>query len=196
MVCPEFFQNRSKESSNCQWYNFEVRILEHVKFNDVVKFHQIDKFDEIIMESLNDHIFSMNNATLPLWKINVFEEMRPNGNQFISVSFDHSNYDGLSGVQFQKDLAKELSTAKDDLFYDVLFDYQRDFGNLPAKILPAVDNLTDLFDLGVLLSSSSILKNGFHFMILFVVLFGHRTHQIFDTDITPVTKNLQTKYKF
>ena len=68
----------------------------------IVKFHQIDKFDEIIMESLNDHIFSMNNATLPLWKINVFEEMRPNGNQFISVSFDHSNYDGLSGVQFQK----------------------------------------------------------------------------------------------
>lgn len=74
-------------------------------------------------------------------------------------------------------MAKELSTAKDDLFYDVLFDYQRDFGNLPAKILPAVDNLTDLFDLGVLLSSNSILKNGFHFMILFVVLFGHRTHQ-------------------
>ena len=59
-----------------------------------------------------------------------------------------------------KDLAKELLTAKDDLFYDVLFDYQRDFGNLPAKILPAVDNLTDLFDLGVLLSSNSILKMG------------------------------------
>jgi len=189
-----FFQIDQRNPATANGHNFEVRILEHVKFNDVVKFHQIDKFDEIIMESLNDHIFSMNNATLPLWKINVFEEMRPNGNQFISVSFDHSNYDGLSGVQFQKDLAKELLTAKDDLFYDVLFDYQRDFGNLPAKILPAVDNLTDLFDLGVLLSSSSILKKWVPFYDTICGFIWPSDPPIFDTD-TPVTKNLQTKYK-
>lgn len=190
-----FFQIDQRNPATANGHNFEVRILEHVKFNDVVKFHQIDKFDEIIMESLNDHIFSMNNATLPLWKINVFEEMRPNGNQFISVSFDHSNYDGLSGVQFQKDLAKELLTAKDDLFYDVLFDYQRDFGNLPAEILPAVDNLTDLFDLGVLLSSNSILKKWVPFYDTICGFIWPSDPPIFDTD-TPVTKNLQTKYKF
>ncbi|CAX42803.1 N-acetyltransferase, putative [Candida dubliniensis CD36] len=190
-----FFQVDQRNPATTNGHNFEVRVLEQVKFYDVVKFHKIDTFDETVMESLNDHIFSMNNANLPLWRINVFEERRPNGDQFVSVSFDHSNYDGLSGVQFQKDLARELSIAKDDSFYDVLFDYQHDFENLPATILPAVDNLTDLFDLSMLSISNSILKKCVPFYNTICDYIWPSDPSVFYTD-KQVTKNLQTKYKF
>ncbi|KAG7664199.1 uncharacterized protein J8A68_002262 [[Candida] subhashii] len=136
-----FFKDNDDSSAQVNGMDYEVRCVEKIKFSDVVSFRQIEQFDATTLEEVNMLTLKMN-VNLPLWRIIVFEEV--GGDQYVCVYVDHSHYDGLSAVQFHKDLTKELSLAVID-HVEVLFDYKRDFEYLPEKILPPVETLTDLY---------------------------------------------------
>lgn len=172
--------------------NYEVRIIDSIKFEDVVTYEKIKKFNGETMGFLNEFIFSMNSSTLPLWKVFVFEES--NGEQLISVCFDHSHFDGLSGVQFQKDLAKELSLAEEK-YIDELFNYERDFENLPKEILPPVDTLTDLFTPSRWLITSLLLNKFVPLYASVVKYFWPPDPPVFKTK-KPNDKNLKAHYRY
>ncbi|KAI5953632.1 hypothetical protein KGF54_003004 [Candida jiufengensis] len=141
--CHNFLKTSHTNSKLHNYHNWVVRYVKEIKFNDVVEYKKIDVFDENCLEYMDSFVIKMN-VEKPLWKIIVWEEN--NGEQLISVLFDHSQFDGLSGAQFQKDLTKELSLVKDDKnVIDILFDYEKDFEYLPPEIWPATEVLTDLY---------------------------------------------------
>ncbi|CAI5758542.1 unnamed protein product [Candida verbasci] len=136
-----FFKTSDEESSKTNGNDWILKIINTVQFDDVVKYTKIDKFNEKVMERVNSYTLTMN-ENLPLWRIIIFEES--NGDQVVCVYVDHSHFDGLSGVQFQKDLAKEFSLASDDKFISELFNYGKDGYSLP-DIEPAAESITDLY---------------------------------------------------
>ncbi|KAK6462210.1 alcohol acetyltransferase [Scheffersomyces coipomensis] len=123
--------------------NWNRTFMNRIKFDDAVSYRNIDHFDDSIIEYMNDIVVSNYQPHIPLWQLVVFETA--NGDQYIGAAFDHSSFDGLSGVEFHKDLIKELDNAQEDEFQDVIFDYKRDYEYLPATIQPPVETLTDLF---------------------------------------------------
>ncbi|EMG47238.1 SPAC18B11.03c Uncharacterized protein C18B11.03c [Candida maltosa Xu316] len=188
-----YFHINHKMDDLANGTNYEVRILDSVKFEDAVSYKQVDQFDASCLEFLNDFVFTMK-ANLPLWKVFVFEES--DGGQVISVCYDHSHFDGLSGVQFQKDLAKELSRVANEEYFDVLFDYRRDFDKLPKQILPARENLTDLFSLSWTEYINLTLKKHvpYYDSLLNYLSPSSNGLPIFHTD-KPVDKNLKTRFR-
>lgn len=98
-----------------------------------------------IEESLNEQFrklcgvyVPMNLATSPLWRIFIKDK-------FLIACFNHSIFDGSSGLQFCRDLVSELNM--DELSTDVLevlFDYEVEKGILPPIIAP-VEKSFDLY---------------------------------------------------
>ncbi|RCK57488.1 Uncharacterized protein C18B11.03c [Candida viswanathii] len=181
-----------KDDAVANGTNYEVRIVDSIRFDDVVTYEKIDKFGGETMGFLNDFLFTMNVSTLPLWKVFVFEES--DGEQLISVCYDHAHFDGLSGVQFQKDLAKELSFAKEE-YIEVLFEYKRDLQNLPAEIMPPADTLTDLFTPSSWLVANAICTKFVPLYATVMNYFWPPGPPTFKTD-KPLEKNLKGHYRF
>ncbi|EDK43825.1 hypothetical protein LELG_02004 [Lodderomyces elongisporus NRRL YB-4239] len=147
-----FFKEPGTDSEAHNGHNWTLRIIKRIVFDEVVSFRKIERFDKLALEQLNEVRFQMD-VEKPLWKIIVWEEAN-NEDKLISVCFDHSQYDGLSGVQFQKDLSKEMALLCEDDGHNVvfqmlepiiLFDYERDFEYLPKSIMGSAELATDLY---------------------------------------------------
>ncbi|CAI5758541.1 unnamed protein product [Candida verbasci] len=183
-----FFRIDDQDSAKTNGHNWVVKIIDNVQFDDVVKYEKIDEFNESIMERVDSYILTMN-ENLPLWRIIMFEEN--NGDQVVCVYVDHSHFDGLSGVQFQKDLSKELSTASDDKFISELFSYEKDGESLP-DIEPSVESITDLYYPSYL----QIMKNYLSSIPLMSGLFASSVNPPVFQTTKPIDHNLSSKYKF
>ncbi|CAK9438094.1 uncharacterized protein LODBEIA_P24140 [Lodderomyces beijingensis] len=143
-----FYKDAGSDSAASNGHNWTLQIVDQIHFHDVVTYRQIDQFNGSTLEEINKLGFGMNVPNVPLWRIIVFEE-KISGEQLICAYFDHSQFDGLSGVQFQKDLARELAlasqTAAKDQFEAVIFNYERDLKYLPKVVIPASESVTDLY---------------------------------------------------
>ncbi|KAG5421499.1 hypothetical protein I9W82_000590 [Candida metapsilosis] len=190
-----FFKIANTDNEENNFHNWKVRVLDRIVFDDVVTYETIDKFDESTLEYLNEQTLPMN-VQLPLWRIIVFEE-KSSGDQLLSVYVDHSQYDGLSAVQFQKDLSKQLAGSVDDAeVKETLFDYVSDFDHLPSKLIPASEVVTDLY----FPNYTRILN---HYLGQYLPFYSKLSNWIYSSDDKlpffqnpkPVTKNLTTKYK-
>lgn len=142
-----FYKLDEQDNALVNGLNHEIRIVEKILFEDVVRFESIDVFDGTTIGYLNSFLIPMNVENLPLWKIIVLDDRE--GHQYVSGLFDHSIFDGMSGVQFMKDLAVQLEKAEDQ-YEEVIFDYVRESQVLPAVITPPIEAVRDLYLLSYL----------------------------------------------
>lgn len=133
-----FFKDDEDTYKYMNGFNYHLRYIHEIKFEDVVEFHNIDVFDGSTMSKMNDYKLPMNSGTHGLWHIHVYTDRK--GDQYILTMFDHSMYDGGSGVVFQQELVEELGNAK-DVKIDVLYKYDV---NLPP-IQGAAQSFTDIY---------------------------------------------------
>ncbi|KAI3406721.2 hypothetical protein KGF56_000567 [Candida oxycetoniae] len=150
-----FFKKDGTDSAIHNGHNWTLQIVNQIRFDDVVSFEKIAHFNEKVLVKLNEQRVEMN-IDKPLWRIIVFEEEENNNEQLICIYVDHSQFDGLSAVQFQKDLSRELALIDDDddddekeenetKVKEILFDYSRDLQYLPNKVMPPAEYATDLY---------------------------------------------------
>ncbi|EGW31515.1 uncharacterized protein SPAPADRAFT_62095 [Spathaspora passalidarum NRRL Y-27907] len=198
-----YFRTEDVHGSLTRGKNYEVRVLDSIKFSDVVTFRNINTYNEEIAEEVNRNMVPMD-TQLPLWRIIVFHES--SGDQLLCIYVDHSNYDGLAVVQFHKDLTQELANAEEK-FIEEIFSYQRDFEYLPKTIMPAAEIITDLY----IPSYFKIIRHYLEKYVPFLAKFTNWITSIFTrkTKFTPnlgiqplfhtkkpVERNLETKFKF
>lgn len=134
-----FFKDDAANYKYMNALNYHARYVDEIKFEDVVEFHNIEEFDGSIMSKMNDYQLPINCATHGLWKIHVYTDK--NQDQYILIMFDHSMFDGGSGIIFQQELISELANAQDTKV-DVLYKYHSD---LPPIPLEAQSN-TDMYN--------------------------------------------------
>lgn len=189
-----FFKIKGTDSRKENFHNWTVQIIDKILFDDVVTFEKIDKFDESTLEYLNGLTLEMD-VQMPLWRIMVFEVK--NEGQSLTVYVDHSQFDGLSAVQFQKDLASELARVIDDgQVKNVLFDYASDFNQLPSKLIPAAEIVTDLY----IPNSKRVVH---HYLEQYLPLYSKVSNWLYSSGAEnplfqnpkPVAKDLTSKYK-
>lgn len=138
-------------------HNYEVRVINLIEFEDVVSYRQISgKFDDECLVELNLLRVPMNDEKTPLWRVIVWEN-KEQGSQFISFYCDHALFDGTSGVQFHRDLIKELATlsnggnTEENLkFIGTIFDYGTDSDEIPDSIDDALENKVEIYHRPVL----------------------------------------------
>ncbi|KAI5958310.1 hypothetical protein KGF57_002665 [Candida theae] len=189
-----FFKIEGTDSEKENFHNWRVQVLDRVLFEDVVKYEKIDKFDETTLERLNGLTLDMD-VQMPLWRLVVFEEKH--GEQLMTVYVDHSQFDGLSAVQFQKDLSKELARVADNgEVENVLFDYVADFKHLPSSLIPASEIVTDLYfpNYGRILNYYFEQYLPFYSKLSNWIYSNEKELPLFQNP-KPVTKDLDTKYK-
>lgn len=160
--------------------NYIVRVINEIRFDDVVGYETIKLFDEVNLAKLDTMVFPMNNDS-PLWKI-MIQKCLADDKIYISFVCDHCFFDGNSGVQFHKDLVEELSQVDPDgaEFRDVLFNYEQDKSIVP-EINPAPNDLVDIYDTKPWFTFTSILK------ILFLPKF---VIKLVESYLTPNSPNL------
>ncbi|KAI5950189.1 hypothetical protein CANMA_005379 [Candida margitis] len=190
-----FFKVEGTDSRKENFHNWRVQVIDKITFEDVVTYKKIERFDESVLQYLNGLTLDMN-VQKPLWRIIAFEES--NGDQLLTVYVDHSQYDGLSAVQFQKDLSKELEVVvDDDHIEETLFEYTSDFDHLPLNPIPAAEVVTDLY----VPSYGSVLN---HYLESYFPLYSKLSSWIYSTrddnvplfcNPTPVKRDLTSKYK-
>mmetsp|Transcript_8519 Transcript_8519/g.10618 ORF Transcript_8519/g.10618 Transcript_8519/m.10618 type:complete len:501 (-) Transcript_8519:334-1836(-) len=200
--------------------NFEVRKVKSIRFEDVVTFKTIDStFDSNILEEVNELICSMNEPFLPLWRIIVFENKFNPSEQFICFYCDHAVFDGIAGLEFQKELLRELSNSsnsKDGLeLVSVLFENDEASEERSLEIDKAREEILNIFDVPFyywimdyfksslfckwVLSSINCLRKS---LTLFKGPLA-QTLDPYDLDLLkhtmfrykPISRNLSTKYK-
>ncbi|KAK6200406.1 alcohol acetyltransferase [Scheffersomyces amazonensis] len=137
-----FVKTDDPNSKQIRYTNWERRFVDRINFDDAVTYVPINEFDESVIEYMNNVTISNYSSEKPLWHIVVFETIA--GVQYIGIAYDHSSYDGMCGLEFHKDLIKELDKAEEE-FIEFIFDYERDYEYLPSKITTPVETLTDLF---------------------------------------------------
>ncbi|KAI5966571.1 uncharacterized protein KGF55_000880 [Candida pseudojiufengensis] len=190
-----FFQIDGTDSFAANWNNWELKYLEEIKFENVVSFQKIESFNESIFKYLDG--LSLNfNTEETLWKIIVFETN--DNEQFMTVYVDHSMFDGLSAVQFMKDLSKELSLIGDDTkkVVEVLFNLEEDFKYLPSKPIIASEIITDLY----IPSYGKIIN---HYLNEYIPGYSKALNYLYPKNINPpifynpkpVEKDLTSNYK-
>lgn len=138
------FQTDQIEPSTVNYRNQVIRPLEKSRFRDVAEFVDINTFDESILEQLSDETFPMN-CDKPLWKIKVFQQA--DGQQYISMIYEHIFFDGNSGIRFQKEIAKALDESQEseqELIED-LIDYEKDMKSNPGPVHLPVTEQVKLF---------------------------------------------------
>lgn len=150
---------RKRESSSRDYRNdYSLLYVRQIRFDTVVphcttlfdvdgefnspqyrndKIHIEDSLNEQFLKLCGIYI-PMNLATSPLWRIFIKDK-------FLIACFNHSIFDGSSGLQFCRDLVSELNMdelSKDVL--DVLFDYEVEKDILPPIIAP-IEKTFDLY---------------------------------------------------
>lgn len=182
-------------------HNWEVRFIDQISFDDVVVYKSVDKFDGDVLEELNDVRFPMN-VDKPLWRLLVLE--LPSGKQMLCASFDHSLADGLTGIQFHKDLTSAISSPqKESVEYIFRYDPDRIGG---PDISPSVEDLTDLYICSIwykliryFLTTLIYKFIARPFSFLHRKIFRHEFQPDFDLypaySHMPVQRCLKTKYK-
>lgn len=193
-LAQNFFKIEGSDSRKENFRNWRVQVINKISFEDVVKYKKIDKFDETTLEYLNMLTLEMD-VQMPLWRIIVFEENT--GDQLLTVYVDHSQYDGLSAVQFQKDLSNELFEVTDDgEVRKTLFEYATDFDHLPSKLIPAAEVVTDLYVPGYNRVLTHYLKQ---YLPLYSKFSGwvypHGNQMPLFQNPKPITRDLTSKYK-
>ncbi|CAH2353379.1 hypothetical protein CLIB1423_10S03664 [[Candida] railenensis] len=91
--------------------NFVMKPLQQVKFDDVVAFHKISKFDETTLEYIDQFVVKVGIENSPLWRIIVMEE-EETGRQYLTFYCDHAIFDGTSGGLFHDKLLLELNEVE------------------------------------------------------------------------------------
>lgn len=135
-----FYKTTDGSTTNYR-QDYEVRYVERIQFDSVVKYDPSREINENLFEYLNSVKIPMNVPDTPLWRINVI-----NNHKTVCISLCHSLADGNVGLQLQRDLVKELNAleSKTTVFVDTLFDFCAEKMNLPS-ILPAVEDSYDLY---------------------------------------------------
>lgn len=182
-------------------HNYQVRFVNSIDFDDVVTYRAVEKVDGALFEELNDITFAMNTEKA-LWRLFVLE--LPSRKQILCACFEHSLADGLSGIQFHKQLTAALDAPQKDSS-EYIFRYDPDQIGGPA-ISPAVENLTDLFVTSIWFRSMyffrktmfyEIITRSFQFLyrMLFSTEFYHSpgVHPMYSHQ--PVQHSLKSKYK-
>lgn len=141
-----FFRNANSTRTEDEYYqgmNFDVRHTKAFRFDDVVTYQSIDKFDQNVFGHVNSLICPVN-MELPLWRVIVFES-KDGSEQYVCVYFEHALYDGQCGAQFHRDLLDELDLVGDGAVeVDMLYDGR-------ARPIPiAAEYLSDLFEVSYL----------------------------------------------
>lgn len=142
--------------------NFEVKIVNVIRFEDVVEFKDIDgEMDANILEEVNLVTCPMNEPELPLWRIRVYESK--NHGQFICLCCDHSLFDAVAGLEFQKELVQTLEACEDEVSgtlktLKVLFD-KKDIDPGHPDIEDAREKMLDLFQVPYSATLKSYLNN-------------------------------------
>lgn len=133
-----FFKVRDTEPPNTK-KDYELRYVDSICFESVVEYRKVPNFDEDTFVTMNEFNNKIGNNNAPLWQICVFETDEA---QYLCAYFCHSLADGGTGLQFHKDLAKELALCENaETDVDVLFKYHSE---LP-RLKPPVETLTDLY---------------------------------------------------
>lgn len=101
----------------CSERDGHLELVESIRFNDVASFVDIEAFDDAVLASI-DEIFLPIDGHSPLWQVQVF---RTPASTYIAFTFDHFLFDGLSGVNFHRDLTKHLLEYPGSGAVDVLF---------------------------------------------------------------------------
>lgn len=200
--------------------NFEVRKVKSIRFEDVVIFKSIDSsFDSNILEEVNKLICPMNEPFLPLWRLIIFENKCNPSEQFICFYCDHSVFDGIAGLEFQKDLLRELSNlsnkTEDLKLVSVLFEKEEASEEKSTEIDKAREEILNIFDVPLYywflnyFKSSLLCKWVSSFMPCLrksLALFRGTLAQNFDPydlellkhtmfKYKPISRDLSTKYK-
>ncbi|ODV81795.1 uncharacterized protein CANTADRAFT_3866 [Suhomyces tanzawaensis NRRL Y-17324] len=137
------FKSDSRADAETNGHNWELRSVDQIDFEEVVSFEKKSQFGEATFAELNRYKCPMNVDNLPLWRIIVYE--LPNDDQYICAYFDHCLYDGLSGLEFQKDLVKALSEVKEDTPLEFIYDKNRDSHPLPKSLIPATTDQINIY---------------------------------------------------
>ncbi|KAI5953515.1 hypothetical protein KGF54_002887 [Candida jiufengensis] len=189
-----FFKVDEKDSKVENYNNWKLKYLEQIKFRDVVTTQNIQKFNESTLEYLNGLTLN-HNTKETLWKIILFKE--DSGDQWLTVYVDHSMFDGLSLVQFHKDLAKEISLVGNPKeVVETLFDLEKDLEHLPSKPMVASEVATDLY-------YPTYTKVWNHYLSKYVPGYATVSNWLYPANTnpplfhspSPVKKDLTTKYK-
>lgn len=134
---PWFCTNFFKVNNTGDVYkDYELRPVDEIKFDSVVGFSKIKKFDADTIEYTNSLRVPIGKKDAPLWRLIVLET---DTEQYFTFYACHSNFDGGSTAQFHKDLLSYLGRTDSANFEDILY---RNHGDTP--ILPPVEDL-DLF---------------------------------------------------
>lgn len=91
--------------------NFVMKPLQLIKFDDVVSFHKISKFDETTLEYLDQFVVKVDKENSPLWRVIVLEE-EDTGKQYVTFYCDHAIFDGTSGGLFHDKLLFALNEVE------------------------------------------------------------------------------------
>ncbi|CUM65882.1 uncharacterized protein PRCAT00003532001 [Priceomyces carsonii] len=153
--------------SESNGHNFEVRPVKHIKFTDVVKFETItSSVDEDLLEGINKLNCPMNELCLPLWRIIVYQNEEQPAKQYICFYCDHSLFDGVAALEFQKDLLKEISDvycSKSTAFQEFLFELEADVDPDHYEVPQARENEFDLYETPLTEASNSRVSNSLVF---------------------------------
>lgn len=180
--------------------DYELRCVSQIRFENVLEFRQIGKFDELTLETINTFKNEIGRDDAPLWQLCIFET---DTSQYVCGYFCHTLADGGTALQFQRDLLKQLAKyEKETELVDILFDYETAKNSIP-EILTAKELLTDLYIPGVFARVKMWMDTKLPYITLWMgpVLnffkktfrFGRTETQFFSLE--PVTKNLASKFK-
>lgn len=183
------------DDHNLNGTNFEVRPVKQFKFEDVVSFEHIPTFDGEFLEKVNELVCPMN-IELPLWRLIVVSTDADE--QYICVYFDHSLFDGTSGVHFQKFLIEELNKIQEDNNAEVvseeyIFNYVKDIDIMDAVVPSAKENISNLFHTSIFYRLNEFLKQLWKRIRSYLPFQPKSSTPIFSHNV--VTKDISAKYR-
>ncbi|GBL48698.1 hypothetical_protein [Candidozyma auris] len=117
--------------------DYILRSVDHINFGVVVEYVKIDKFDREILEEIDKRRVPIGKDNAPLWRLLILET---DTEQYFTFYACHSLFDGISTLQFHKDLHKYLDRTESSKFQENLFT-----NNGQTPVLPAVETSLDLF---------------------------------------------------
>lgn len=125
-------------------HNWRLLVVDRIIFSDTVTFHDIEEFDDSVLQQLNDVEIGLNKHQ-PLWRIHVFRDKL--GRTWILGCFCHLVFDGGLGATFMDELLDELAGESNCLCnLDLVYHYAKDGTFADGEIPPPRESLTDLFD--------------------------------------------------
>ena len=136
--CLNFFRDPKYGIGYFNGNDYHVSYVDKIMLEDVVSYRSVDAFDPSFLSEINDIVLPMNSLLLPLWRLIVFEQ--PDGAQYLCGVFDHSMFDGGSGLMFLEQLVHHLSVSR-DIEPKTLFQYDTSLPPVPV----ARQSVTNLY---------------------------------------------------